>query len=144
MFTIDHVIKCSVTRAACHLHTDEQWFGIDIGGTLTKGVYFESHCASDDHEQEAAIEQIRKFVKSSVKYGSTGMRDEHLEIKDQTIGQRTGTLHFLKFSTSRMDGFLNIISDNRLHDCRNVVCATGGGAVKFEQKINEVRALPMS
>jgi len=112
---------------------------MDIGGTLTKGVYFESHCVSNDREQEAALEQIRKFVKSSVKYGSTGTRDEHLEIEDQTIGQRTGTLHFLKFSTSRMDGFVDVISDNQLHDCRNVVCATGGGAIKFEQVINEVR-----
>lgn len=102
-------------------------------------MYFESTCASNDHEQEAAVEQIRKFVKSSVKYGSSGTRDEHLELKDQTIGQRTGILHFLKFNTSRMDGFLSTISTHRFHDCRNIVCATGGGAVKFEQVINEVR-----
>lgn len=117
---------------------DEQWFGIDIGGTLTKGVYFECAHTSNDPEQKAAIELIRKYVRSSLTYGSSGTRDEHLEITGQMIGQRIGTLHFLKFHTSRMEGFLNIISDHRLHDCRSVVCATGGGALKFEKVINEV------
>ena len=132
------------TALTCHvimyhvLCIDEQLFGIDIGGTLTKGVYFECSHTSNDPEQKAAIELIRKYVKSSLTYGSSGTRDEHLEITGQAIGQRIGTLHFLKFNTSRMEGFLNIISDHHLHDCRNVVCATGGGALKFEKDINEV------
>jgi len=132
------VISITCENVVSRAYIDEQWFGIDIGGTLTKGVYFECPHTSNDPEQTAAIELIRDFVKSSITYGSSGTRDEHLEIREQTIGQRIGTLHFLKFHTCRMEGFLNIVSDHRLHDCRSVVCATGGGAIKFEKDINEV------
>ena len=122
-----------------------QWFGVDIGGTLVKCVYFETSeespgsCASREASPEhEGIQALRKFVKSNLKYGSTGMRDERLEVVGQKVGQRVGTLHFIKFATSRMDGFFDMVTKNGLSRFSKVVCATGGGAFKFEADFKEV------
>ena len=59
------------------------WFGMDIGGTLTKLIYFEPKDISvEEEEQEReSLKQIRKYLTSNVAYGKTGVRDEHLELK---------------------------------------------------------------
>lgn len=122
-----------------------QWFGVDIGGSLVKCVYFETYeeppCSSaggaavQEHE---GVEALRKFVKSNLKYGSSGMRDERLQLTGQRVGQHVGTLHFIKFATSRMDGFFDMVTKNGLSRFSKVVCATGGGAFKFEVDFKEV------
>lgn len=59
------------------------WFGMDIGGSLTKLVYFEptdhQSAAEEDHEQET-LKNIRKYLKSQFAYGETGTRDDHLRV----------------------------------------------------------------
>ena len=59
------------------------WFGMDIGGTLTKLIYFEPKDISlEEAEQEReSLKQIRKYLTSNVAYGKTGIRDQHLELK---------------------------------------------------------------
>ena len=59
------------------------WFGLDIGGTLTKLVYFEplSLMSNEEIEEKASLKSIRKYLTSNTAYGSTGTRDEHLELK---------------------------------------------------------------
>lgn len=58
------------------------WFGMDIGGTLTKLVYFEPN---DDEpegdEQEAKVlRNIRRYLTKNSAYGQTGHRDIHLQV----------------------------------------------------------------
>jgi len=58
------------------------WFGMDIGGTLTKLIYFEPDDSGTNEEQEAeqTLHRIRKFLTNNEAYGKTGIRDKHLEM----------------------------------------------------------------
>ena len=117
-----------------------QWFGVDIGGTLVKCVYFEPLESEEKGEGGEGVAAMRSFVRANLKYGSTGIRDQRLEMAYQTIGGQTGTLHFIKFATSRMDGFFDMVTNNGLGKFPKIVCATGGGAFKFEDDFREVSA----
>ena len=58
------------------------WFGMDIGGTLTKLIYFEPEDSGPNTEQEAeqTLQRIRKYLTNNEAYGKTGVRDKHLEM----------------------------------------------------------------
>lgn len=58
------------------------WFGIDIGGTLTKLVYFEPRDITPDEKNAEAnsLRNIRKFLTKNSSYGNTGLRDIHLQV----------------------------------------------------------------
>lgn len=118
---------------------------MDIGGTLVKCVYFEIYedatdSSSGGENEHEGVLALRKFVKSNLKYGSSGMRDERLQLENQRLGNHTGTLHFIKFATCRMNGFFDMVTKNGLSRFSKVVCATGGGAFKFEADFREVQA----
>lgn len=121
-----------------------QWFGVDIGGTLVKCVFFEtaedapSSAGGTSVLEHEGVQALKIFVKSNLKYGSSGMRDKQLEFTGLRIGHHVGTLHFIKFATSRMDGFFDMVTKNGLSRFSKVVCATGGGAFKFEADFKEV------
>nr|CAH7741050.1 unnamed protein product [Callosobruchus chinensis] len=59
------------------------WFGMDIGGTLCKLVYFEpkdlSECESSASEVET-LRNIRRYLTKNSAYGKTGHRDIHLQV----------------------------------------------------------------
>lgn len=58
------------------------WFGMDIGGTLVKLVYFEPMditYADEDCEMET-MRNIRRYLTKNSAYGSTGHRDVHLQV----------------------------------------------------------------
>ena len=121
-----------------------QWFGVDIGGTLVKCVYYETN---EDYSERTSgtrrhkykgIDALKHFVKSSLTYGSTGIRDQRLEMNDIKIGGQEGTLHFIKFATVRMEGFFDMVTKNGLSRFPKIVCATGGGAFKFEDDFKKV------
>ena len=58
------------------------WFGMDIGGTLVKLVYFEPlTCMKSSVKQDQAICNIQRYLTCNAAYGKTGVRDVHLEIK---------------------------------------------------------------
>ncbi|KAL7981721.1 hypothetical protein Chor_001536, partial [Crotalus horridus] len=63
------------------------WFGLDIGGTLVKLVYFEPKdiTAEEEEEEVENLKSIRKYLTSNTAYGSTGIRDVHLELRDLTL-----------------------------------------------------------
>ena len=112
---------------------------MDIGGSLVKCVYLE--CPGDEgrnEEESEGIRAMREFVKSNLKYGSTGVRDKHLEVPSDSMGIRKGTLHFIKFETCRMSGFMDMVTKNGLGKFSKIVCATGGGAYKFEDDFKQV------
>ena len=119
--------------------SDTQWFGVDIGGSLVKCVYFECPRANGVNKEESeGIAAMRKFLKSNLHYGTTGIRDERLELPSLCMGGQVGTLHFIKFATSRMEGFVRMVTENGLGKFSKVVCATGGGAYKFDHFFKEV------
>ena len=108
------------------------WFGLDIGGTLVKVVFFDP-----DETQECEKEilnRTRAYLKSARAYGTTGKRDVHLEMPC-TIAGHQGTLHFIRFSTNQMSEFIKMAAEKGLADLIKDVCATGGGAYKFEEEI---------
>ena len=111
------------------------WFGLDIGGTLVKLVYFEPKdiTAEEEEEEVESLKSIRKYLTSNVAYGSTGIWDVHLELKDLTLCGRKGNLHFIRFPTHDMPAFIQMGRDKNFSSLHTVFCATGGGAYKFEQ-----------
>ena len=114
------------------------WFGMDIGGTLTKLVYFEpcDLCESDDEVE--TLKTIRHYLTRNINYGKTGIRDVHLEMQDQHIGGRTGTLHFIRFPSSEMMSFIELAKAKNFPNLADCICATGGGAYKFESDFRQV------
>ncbi|KAF7482366.1 Hypothetical predicted protein [Marmota monax] len=63
------------------------WFGLEIGGTQVKLVYFEPKdiTAEEEEEEVESLQSIRKYLNSNVAYGSRGIRDVHLELKALTL-----------------------------------------------------------
>ncbi|XP_014769420.1 pantothenate kinase 3 isoform X2 [Octopus bimaculoides] len=124
----------------CHNGTPPMpWFGMDIGGTLTKLVYFEPKDVSDqgDTEQLETLRTIRKYLTGNVAYGQTGIRDVHLEMPDQHIGGKRGSLHFIRFPTNDMMRFIELARSKNFSKLAKAICATGGGAFKFESDFKE-------
>ncbi|XP_069601251.1 pantothenate kinase 2, mitochondrial isoform X2 [Ranitomeya imitator] len=121
------------------------WFGLDIGGTLVKLVYFEPRDITTEEEQEEveSLKSIRKYLMSNVAYGQTGLRDVHLELKDLTLCGRKGNLHFIRFPTQDMSVFILMARDKQFSSLHTSLCATGGGAYKFEEEFLTVGGLQL-
>lgn len=111
------------------------WFGIDIGGTLVKVVYFEPTDTQPNEVDgfQEAQENLKKFVKSRAAYCNTGTRDVYLQMDDVTVCGRKGTLHFIRFPTSEMNVFLQLVKAKRIASVSSTVCTTGGGSIKYEE-----------
>uniref|UniRef100_A0AC35G2Q0 Pantothenate kinase 1 n=1 Tax=Panagrolaimus sp. PS1159 TaxID=55785 RepID=A0AC35G2Q0_9BILA len=110
------------------------WFGLDIGGTLSKLVYFEPNDYRDFFNNEEEVQRgknIRYYLLNNKAYGKTGIRDEHLQMDNVVINNSTGTLHFIRFPTERMTHFIQLVKSKGFAQFRSTVCATGGGAIKF-------------
>ena len=113
------------------------WFGMDIGGTLVKLVYFEpnrdsySRKFTNDEELRTSA-NIHKYLTSNKAYGESGHRDVHLQMDNVDIRGRKGSIHFIRFPTSQMNAFIKIAKDKGMAILASTVCATGGGAYKFE------------
>ncbi|XP_053594023.1 pantothenate kinase 3 isoform X1 [Microplitis demolitor] len=119
----------------CESVNSMPWFGMDIGGTLCKLVYFEPKDITRD-EADAEVEtlkNIRRYLTKNSAYGKTGHRDTHLQMDNVEIRGRKGTLHFIRFPTSEMGNFLALAKSKGMANLVTTVCATGGGAFKFEE-----------
>lgn len=57
---------------------------------------------------------------------------------DVHIRGRRGSLHFIRFPTSEMGNFLSLAKSKGMAQLVTTVCATGGGAFKFENNFKEV------
>jgi len=126
-----------------------------MGGTLSKAIFFESSragspspspplqrvsssssesstdadCEEGEEDELKAVAHDTDFVKSSCRYGKTGMRAVDLEVFSEGIG---GTLHFMKFETARMSSFWKLIKEKKLLRNVKVLPSTGGGAYKYQ------------
>ena len=136
------VLVCSFTHKAglSVISAAFPWFGMDIGGTLVKLAYFEpiDITAEEEQEEVESLKSIRKYLTSNVAYGSTGIRDVHLELKDLTIFGRRGNLNFIRFPTHDLPTFIQMGRDKNFSTLHTVLCATGGGAYKFEEDFRTV------
>eukprot|EP00064_Thunnus_orientalis_P018656 superscaffoldBa00004364_g18759 len=121
------------------------WFGMDIGGTLVKLVYFEPVDITAEEEQEEVenLKSIRRYLTSNVAYGKTGVRDVHLELRNLTMCGRTGNLHFIRFPTQAMPRFIQMGHDKNFSSLHTTLCATGGGAYKFENDFRTMADLEL-
>lgn len=134
----DNKVIMSLDDSADKMMTSDKnmpWLGLDIGGSLVKVVFFdpkETLCG-----EEKILERTRLYLKSSKAYGATGKRDDHLEMSNCIINNRLGSLHFIRFATSQMSVFIKLAKDKGLADLIDNVCATGGGAYKFEEDIRK-------
>ena len=111
---------------------------MDIGGTLVKRSYFEPIAITAEEEEVESLKSIRKYVTPNVAYGSTGIRDVHLELKDLTLFGWRRNLHFIRFPTQDLPTFIQMGRDKNFSTLHTVLCATGGGAYKFEKDFRTV------
>jgi len=56
-----------------------------------------------------------------------------------TVCGKKGTLHFIRFPTAEMSNFLELAKKKGMATLVTTVCATGGGAFKFEEAFRRVR-----
>lgn len=132
---------CIARRALSPSHVAAfPWFGMDIGGTLVKLVYFEPKDITTEEEQEEVenLKSIRWYLTSNTAYGKTGIRDVHLELQDLTMCGRKGNLHFIRFPTHDLPVFLQMARNKHFSSLHTTLCATGGGAYKFEYDFRTV------
>lgn len=54
------------------------------------------------------------------------------------IRGRKGTLHFIRFPTCEMGNFLALAKSKGMANLVTTLCATGGGAYKFEENFRNV------
>lgn len=120
------------------------FFGVDIGGTLSKIVFFlpDKELATDMLRRVArtnrsrleewytklgSVHQLAGFILSNDRYGATGVRDVELSFDMPDLG---GSFHFIRFETRRMEGALKLARKHGLSKGMHTICATGGGAQK--------------
>lgn len=68
------------------------WFGIDIGGTLTKLVYFEPTDQEDyleTEDQKKRDQTIHHYLTTNKAYGETGIRDVNLQLENVRINVKS-------------------------------------------------------
>ncbi|CAM9285417.1 unnamed protein product, partial [Discosporangium mesarthrocarpum] len=133
--------------------------GMDIGGTLSKLVYFEKkppprsqpprQDAKDPmgeklemkrtlslgsllqtKEQQEALDNFYSFMEQASMMGESGVKDTHLSSYSHALG---GVLHFFRFETRHMEHAVQIITNSRVHHSIQALGCTGGGAFKFEE-----------
>lgn len=129
-------------------------FGMDVGGTLTKIVYFErssrsavnrkdkddslpklkrncsiDHMNTPDHI--AALDEMHKYMGETKAFASV---DDSLNFYSSLLG---GRMHFMSFETRRMDSVIEALSTRGVTQNIRTIGCTGGGAHKYAQAISD-------
>ena len=140
MILIPYCFRCiDLLRIIFFCSSAMPLFGMDIGGTLTKLVYFEPDNIDDfDQAEQVTLRTIHRYLMGSTAYGTTGIRDVHLEMTDQNICGREGKIHFIRFPTSQMPAFIDLAKYRKFSGLASGICATGGGAHLFEEVFESV------
>jgi pantothenate kinase len=127
-------------------------FGMDVGGTLAKLIYFEKDVGGKSPSAESTAESMKRsasFVRldkpdhrealedlySMISAEGNGLlRDNELSIHSPVLG---GRLHFLHFETRNMVTAINLLSENSVTANIHTIGCTGGGAHKYEKEFSE-------
>ncbi|KAK7817266.1 hypothetical protein U0070_004403, partial [Myodes glareolus] len=100
-------------------------FAIDIGGSLTKLAYY----STVQHK----VAKVRSFD-----HPGKDMEQEHEPPYEISVQEEiTARLHFIKFENTYMEACLDFIRDHLVNTETKVIQATGGGAYKFKDLIEE-------
>jgi len=123
-------------------------FGMDVGGTLAKLIYFEKDVSTNSSSTDS-MKRSKSFVKlddpdhrealqdlySAMNSETTGLlRDDELSIHSPVLG---GRVHFLHFETRNMAAAINLLSENSITENIHTIGCTGGGAHKYEKEFSE-------
>jgi type II pantothenate kinase len=136
-------------------------FGMDVGGTLTKIVYFqqvrpeeststeeapstpipkknsyENLAQLEDSEHQVALKELYSYMDSATTHGTnkTVIRDDVLSVFSPYLD---GKLHFLHFETRNMLTAINLVSSTAFTEHVQSIGCTGGGAHKYADEIFE-------
>jgi len=137
--TDNEIMGNIIGQSTRQLPLNNPCFGMDIGGTLTKLVYFEPTDLTKKEicDEDETLKTIKHYLKTNSAYGKTGKRDAHLQLTDCVLNGRKGNLHFIRFPTSGMENFISLAKSKGIAKLSSTVCATGGGAYKFENLFKE-------
>ncbi|XP_011540010.2 4'-phosphopantetheine phosphatase isoform X2 [Homo sapiens] len=100
-------------------------FAIDIGGSLTKLAYY----STVQHK----VAKVRSFDHS----GKDTEREHEPPYEISVQEEITARLHFIKFENTYIEACLDFIKDHLVNTETKVIQATGGGAYKFKDLIEE-------
>ena len=100
-------------------------FAIDIGGSLTKLAYY----STVQHK----VAKVRSFDHP----GKDVEQDHEPPYEISVQEEITARLHFIKFENTYMEACLDFIRDHLVNTETKVIQATGGGAYKFKDLIEE-------
>ncbi|RQM26097.1 hypothetical protein B5M09_002563, partial [Aphanomyces astaci] len=121
-------------------------FGMDVGGTLGKLVYFERE--GDSSNVIPDLGDVHSYLVDTEYYGKSVQRDGGMMLHVPGGGR----IHFLRFETDKVEFVVEFVLHRCFHrDIRTMAC-TGGGAFKFSklfedhlgialQKCDELEAL---
>ncbi|POM62810.1 Pantothenate Kinase [Phytophthora palmivora] len=90
-------------------------FGLDIGGTLAKIVYFERHEADNDKRKRRRSESL----------------------------DGAAIFHFVRFESSKTQDALEFIAANGINQSLRILPCTGGGAHKYGHVFNEMAGIEL-
>ncbi|XP_074074787.1 4'-phosphopantetheine phosphatase isoform X2 [Macrotis lagotis] len=100
-------------------------FAIDIGGSLTKLAYY----STVQHK----VAKVRSFDHS----GKDAEQEHEPPYEISVQEEITARLHFIKFENTYIEACLDFIKDHLVNTETKVIQATGGGAYKFKDLIEQ-------
>ncbi|RHY31587.1 hypothetical protein DYB32_003349 [Aphanomyces invadans] len=105
-------------------------FGMDVGGTLGKLVYFEREGDADATNPDAPdLGDVHSYLVDTEYYGKSVERDSRMMLNVPGGGR----IHFLRFETNKVEYVVEFVLHRCFHrDIRTMAC-TGGGAFKFSK-----------
>ena len=112
------ILKCKTIDVGKYL-------GMDVGGTLTKVVYFRNAMAHKKPSVQRALDHLEDFLLGSK---VSRFHEANLTIQCPTLG---GQLHFYRFETRNLIKAIAYIARCWMHSNIMTLAATGGGAHKF-------------
>ncbi|CEG43576.1 pantothenate kinase [Plasmopara halstedii] len=122
-------------------------FGLDIGGTLAKIVYFERHEVSTDVRKrprsaslDIAAGEMNKFLREHESFGGTGVQDVRLRIQSKTLH---GVFHFVRYESNKTRDAINFIVSNGINQSLRILPCTGGGAHKFGPTFSKIAGIEL-
>lgn len=126
-------------------------FGLDVGGTLAKIVYFEKNIEGgstisklrrnsrslqdlDGPAHVAALQRLYSFMENTSSDHSILSRDTRLSFYSNILG---GRLHFLHFETRQMISAIDLLASTSVTENIHTIGCTGGGAHKYAKEFAE-------
>ncbi|GLD94405.1 hypothetical protein PINS_up003016 [Pythium insidiosum] len=145
-----------VTFKKISKHSDlGQCFGLDIGGTLAKIVFFEKRDAAAaqpvshtqprtrrrlKRRQEIAAGEVTQFLMENESFGGTGVQDVRLRVHSKAL---QGVFHFIRFETKHTEAAVEFIASHGFNQSLRTLPCTGGGAHKYASLFSHLAGIDL-